>query len=264
MLIEEKRCFGVWPKHDHFKFFEGGSAMRNLRVVVVVLAIVGVSSLASASDFMEDFDSYATGSSLHGQGGWKGWDNDSMLTAPTSSLHANSFPNSAEIGGSADLVHEFDISGGMWELSAMQYIPYGSTGNSYFLLLNQYNDGGPYDWSVQLNFDMYAGQIVSDFGWGASLPIQWDEWVQLKFVIDLAGNNVDEYYDGTLLSTHQWDDTGYDTFQCIDLYGNYASPVYYDDIRVIQPNHVIPAPGAMLLGSIGVGLVGWLRRRRRL
>lgn len=159
--------------------------MRNLRVVVVVLAIVGVSSLASASDFMEDFDSYATGSSLHGQGGWKGWDNVSMFTAYTSSLHANSFPNSAEIGGSADLVHEFDISGGMWELSAMQYIPDGSTGNSFFLLLNQYNDGGPYDWSVQLNCDLNTGLIVSDFGGGASLPIVYDTWVELKFDIDL-------------------------------------------------------------------------------
>jgi len=238
--------------------------MRNLRIVVVVLAIVGVCSVAGAQDFMEDFDSYAAGSQLHGQGGWKGWDNDPTHTAPASNVQANSVPNSAEIGGSADLVHEFDISGGILELTAMQYIPNGTTGQSYFLLLNQYNDGGPYDWSVQLNCDMDAGQIVSDFGGGAVLPIVYEQWVELKFDIDLNANSVYEYYGGDLLSTHLWDDTGYNTLECIDLFGNGAMSVYYDDLRVIQPNHVIPAPGAMLLGSIGVGLVGWLRRRRTL
>jgi hypothetical protein len=228
--------------------------MRNLRVVVVLLAIVGVSSVASASLFVEDFDSYAAGSALHGQGGWKGWDSSPGAGAPVSTAQANSVPNSVETIGSADLVHEFDFTGGILELSAMQYIPDGSHGQSYFLLLNQYNDGGPYDWSVQLNCDMDAGQIVSDFGGGYAVPVKWGEWVQLKFVIDLDANTVDEYYDGTLLSAHAWDDTGNGTLQCIDLYGNGASSIYYDDITVV------PEPATLSLLCLG-GLA--LIRKRR-
>ena len=43
-------------------------------------------------------------------------------------------------------------------------------------------------------------------------------------------------------------------------YGGDNLGILLDDVAV----GAIPAPGAVLLGSIGVGLVGWLRRRRAL
>lgn len=209
--------------------------MKNLRVAVMFLAIASVCSVASAGVFSEDFESYAAGSSLHGQGGWKGWDNTASAGAPTSNSYAVSGSNSVEIVPAADLVHEFDITGGKWEFSVMQYIPSGATGTSFFILLNTYNDGGSKDWSVQTQFHLDTAAITTQYDGSATATIVYDQWVEFKCVIDLDNNTVDEYYNGVFFSTHQWDGDLHDTLQAIDLYGNNASSIYYDDITITAP-----------------------------
>jgi len=185
--------------------------------------------------FSEDFESYEAGSDLHGQGDWKGWDNTASAGAPTSDAYAVSGAISAEIGGGADLVHQFDVAGGVWEFSVMQYIPSGTTGENWFILLNQYSDtdsgGLDKDWSLQYVFNLGTGVVTSQES-GGTADIVYDEWVELKFVIDLDGNTVDGYYNDTFVGTHIWDDTEHGTIGAVDLYGAGASSIYYDDMVI--------------------------------
>ena len=65
-------------------------------------------ALIQAGNWSDNFDSYATDASMHGQGGWKGWQNNPAGTAYTSDDHAISTPNSVSISAASDLVHEVE------------------------------------------------------------------------------------------------------------------------------------------------------------
>jgi len=222
--------------------------MKVVRNFLVALVIFGLCSIAWAADFEEDFESYAAGSQMHGQGGWAGWDGALSAGAPVSDTYAYSGANSVEIIPAADLVHEFDAAGGRWIYTTMMYIPSGGTGTSMFIMLNTYTEGGdPKDWSVQTNFNQGTGEITSEYADG-TFDIIYDRWVELKMDIDLDNDTVDEYYDGQLLFTHEWDDNDHGTLQCVDLFGNSASSVYYDDITLTDVRKLagepFPADGA--------------------
>src|ERR1043165_2562582 len=137
---------------------------RNLLVALTGLAL---SASVASAQWSDGFESYTAGSNLHGQGGWKGFDNDSAHAGTASSLFAHSGTRSAAITTTApgtymdDLTHESSgYTSGAWNYTAWQYIPsntpQGTTRNTYFILMNTYADGasGTTDrWSLQLNFN---------------------------------------------------------------------------------------------------------------
>jgi len=72
----------------------------------------------------EDFDSYEDESSMHGQGGWKGWENDENYTAYVSSIFYRSSPHSVDVVNNSDLVHEYSgYTSGEYVYIAWMYIP---------------------------------------------------------------------------------------------------------------------------------------------
>jgi len=218
--------------------------MRKLRILVAALILAGVASPVLAQEFSENFDSYPSGAALHGVGGWQGWDNVAGAGAPTSSKYAYSPKNSVEIVGSADLVHEFTPNGGKWELSIMQYIPSGTSGIQYFILMNQYSSGR--DWSVQTQYNLANGTITPDYHTtNSGKTIVYDKWVQIRVIIDLTANTCEEYYDGVLIASGVWDDNNHTTLEAIDLYGNGASSIYYDDLQLTAYLEPTPADGAV-------------------
>jgi hypothetical protein len=187
------------------------------------------------ASWYDNFDSYVTGSQIHGQGGWKGWFNNPIYGALVSNAQARSAPNSIVIVGASDIVHEYSgYNSGTWTYTTWQYIPSGFSGQSYFILLNSYDEAGiGLNWSTQVNFDSSSGLVTNDGVSAGTLPMVTDEWVELRVEIDLDSDLQTFYYNDQLLYTGTWTGEvsggGALNIGAVNYYANGVSAIYYDE-----------------------------------
>ena len=109
------------------------------------------------------------------------------------------------------------------------------------MLLNTYQDAGPYHWSVQLAFDSNSGNLEAFHGDNLNtidVPYETDRWKKIQVIIDEDDDWTRIYYDDELVTEYAWtggvlgDGGGALDIAAVDLFGNGASPIYYDDIRL--------------------------------
>jgi len=212
---------------------------------LAVAVFVGAAALPASVDaqVLDDrFDTYANGSPIAGQGGWETWDNNPTANTTVTNQQAFSTPNSLLITGAADIVHQFTgVTAGTWYVKTFVRIPSTQTGESFVILLNTYAPGGPYNWSAQVAFcrtgcsttNVQAGMVSSLGGSEVTTtgyaPMLLDQWVELRFVINLATNQYQIFYNGTQFYSAAWTQTAPVRIQAIDLFSNASTNTFMDN-----------------------------------
>lgn len=223
------------------------------RPVIFFILVLAMALSANAQTWYENFDSYVDGSQIVGQGGWEEWapNNGGFV----SSDFSRSNPHSLKIISTSDVVRQYGgYNYGKWMYKTHLYIPTGYSGMSYFILLNTYDKpSATYNWSVQVGFDATTGAVDADCG--SSNPVQdvyfkLDTWMEIKVMIHLDLDWVQIYLDGELLDDpslldhptlgggYKWtmgvfgNGGGVANLAAVDLYGNSATDVYYDDFSL--------------------------------
>lgn len=236
--------------------------MRTARLTFA-LALCVLPSVAKA--WSETFDLVSPATQMHQVNGWKGWDNLAAQGAFTSSAFSHSGQNSIDIAGSptaylSDLVQTYTATSGQWLYNAWQFIPSSTSGSeTYFILMNTYNDNGAKNWSTQVKFDLNNNIVFDDLGGAVgSLPLVRDQWVPISVSINLDTNSQTVFYNNQQLFTAPWVrmSGGALSLAAVDLYGSSASHTYYDDISLTA----VPESATIALAG-AAGFVAFPRRR---
>ncbi len=243
-----------------------GLRKQGIRGFVLVLTLFAAPALFAQLDF-DNFESYVPGTTAGGQGNWSIWDYNPATNpyggpvdgeiVDTSGFATNPGSIALELEADDDVVRLFNgLNNGIFEFTADVYTPsVGAIGQNFFIFLNTYAHGGAKNWSAQLclnaglttAFGVPPGQ-VRDLG-GSTVPIAgttvpavpvlvlFDQWVELRLVVDVALNRYDAFYDGVQITNQNYwrnppavppAQPGLE-MRCMDLYNNTGSVTFWFD-----------------------------------
>jgi hypothetical protein len=221
----------------------------------------------------DDFEAYADGSAIAGQGGWEEWFGSSGVSGHISTLFSNSPTKSLNIDGDGpdpagdDTVHQFSVTGGKWTFKIMTYVPTNAVGTAYIILLNRYPS---FNWSLQVHLDATANLVRIDRYQAQQIQATLikGQWVEFRAEIDLDNDKVDYFYNGVeILSDWSWKNgvsgNGDPSIKALDLYGGEpgqggTSGTYFDDVSLMPATtteELCPYKHVVMFGSLVSGSI---------
>jgi hypothetical protein len=228
--------------------------MKNKLLVVGILFLfcAGVLPVASAQTYApmqgtlgtrgliwsDNFDSYAAGSLLGGQGGWFPWGDNPDADANVTDDQSHSPNNAVELKGGCDMVHQWEnvtvtyynnCSFKIWT-----YVPSDFQGSIYIILLSLYaSDSSKWDLQIHFNSDTL---MLEDYDSVNATPYVIDGWGEVRVDIDFVNDWQKVYYNNVLWLSKSWTQGtsggGVLALDAVDLWGESGTTVYYDDASV--------------------------------
>jgi hypothetical protein len=210
----------------------------------------------------ESFDSYTAGSGFpcataapncSGPNGFYLWDGAEAsrggVNGPNngtiSTTHAHSAPNSLQLGPAVDVVQTGNVTSGQWKISVWTWVTSPTNGQTYdqayIIVMNNYQPPtvptNNNQWSIQVGLDRRTG-LLTDFNTNATYgALVMDQWVQVEITIDIDADTYSVKYNGApaygpLAYSTALGAGGLHAIQCLDLYAEDATGIFYDDVVV--------------------------------
>ncbi len=225
------------------------------RSVQMLAAMLGFGSAVYGQNWSENFESYADGQVLYNVNGWSGWDNVQQVAGSCTTQQAHGGNKSILIEPNDDAIRTFDAgyNAGLGAMRTWMLLPSSQhTADTYYIVQNEYAHGGPYQWCIELQFDISTRTVLDDFrDESGVVNIIYDQWVELRFDIDIENDFIICYYNNQEVSRGQLFIRGGDAqIKNIDLYST-GSTNYFDDLAItgLHTYELIPWPFLEIEGS---------------